>query len=113
CALATCGLPDAVQMNQDMVTRGRIQDRLGELDALLVVMIEEVHHHAAPAQFFERGERFLHASTKRALMDPGPKPHPFGSRVAPDGWEVESSARTRDIRVRPWLDARLRLVIPR
>src|SRR6266566_9413095 len=76
-------------------------------------MIEEVHHHAAPAQFFKRGECFFHSSTKRALMDPGPQPHPFGSRVAPDSREVESSARTRDVRVRPWLDARLRLVIPR
>ncbi len=88
-ALPAGGLPDAVEMNQDVVACGGLQDRLGKLDGILVVMVEEIHHHAAPAELLERGERLFHPSAQRALVHPRPQPHLFGVRVAPDGRQVE------------------------
>src|ERR1035441_852401 len=94
-ALPPGGFPDAVEMNHDVVAGGGLQDRLSELDGRLVVMVEEVHHHAAPAKLFERGERFFHAPAECGLMDPRPQPHLLGIRVAPNACEVKSRSEER------------------
>ena len=93
--------------------RGGFQNRLGELDRILVVMIEEIDHHAAPAEFFKGAERFLHSTPQGRLVHPGPEPHLLRFRIAANLLQVEAIARPGHVGVRSRFDARLRLLVPR
>ena len=64
-----------MQLDQDAVARGGLQDFLDELDVILVVVVEEIDHHPAPAKLLELGERFFHPPPQRRLMHPGPQSH--------------------------------------
>ena len=58
-----------------MVPGGGLQNRLGVFDRLLVVVIEEINHHAAPAEFLEGGEGLLDPPAQCRLVHPGPQAH--------------------------------------
>jgi hypothetical protein len=96
-----------MKMDEDMMPGGGQQDRLGVFYGLLVVVVEEIDHHTAPAEFLESREGFLDAPTQGGLMHPGPQAHVTRVGVLADGRKVEARAGASHIGVGPRHDTRL------
>ena len=111
-ALPAGWFPDSMQMDQDMMPRRRLEHGLGELDGFLVVMIEEIHHQAAPAQLLEGGESLFHPPAQGGLMHPSPQPHVLRGGVAANRRQVEIRARPRHIGVRSRFHSWFGLIVP-
>src|SRR5581483_4159658 len=100
-------------MDQDVVPRRGLQDGFSMLDRVLVVMIEEVDHHAAPPHFFKPGESLLHPSAQGALVYPGPKPNVLGLGVVTDRRQIKIGPRAGYIGVRARRRSQRGLEVPR
>ena len=91
---------------------GSLENRFCMFDGVLIIVIEKVHHHAAPAHLLKGGERLFHPPAERGLMHPRPKSHVFRVRVPANSGQVEPRAGARDVGVRSGRYSQLRLVIP-
>ena len=65
-------LPDAVEMDQQVVARRRLKNRFRKFDGLLIVMVKKIDHHSAPAHLLKGRERFFHSPAQSGLMHPRP-----------------------------------------
>jgi hypothetical protein len=92
-ALPAGRLVHAVEVDEHAVARGGAQHFLGELDGGLVVAVEEIHHHSAPAEPCEGGEGRLDAAAQRGVVDPGPQADAALVGEDADRGEVEVVAR--------------------